>query len=807
MAQYIKTEEGYKEFSAVTYDKMDKTNPTGTGSFSMNRKPGTVVGANSYAEGDKTTASGENSHAEGGATTASGLNSHAEGGRTTARGGYSHTEGGDTTASQSYSHAEGNRTTASGENSHAEGYNTTASGSSSHAEGYLTTASGGYSHAEGQQPTASGSSSHAEGVSTKASGGQSHAEGSQTTASGASSHAEGKYSTASGLSSHAEGDSTNKFSSVVTTTNPTTDSITTAWKSKKFSVAKGNYSHVEGKDNLALNDGSHAEGNQTTASGQNSHAEGYQTIASKNYSHAEGNQTTASGQYSHAEGNYTKASGNGSHAEGVSTTASGSDSHAEGSYTKAPGADSHAEGSETTANGSSSHAEGYLTTASGNYSHVQGKYNIEDTSNTYADIIGNGTSNTARSNAATVDWSGNAWFAGDVYTGSTSGTNKDDGSKKLATEEYVNSSIAAGSIQPDWNQNDETKKDYIKHRPGGYIEEITEPILDIRATKQDGINKLTDVQVFEDNSMNKSSINVAIDNGSEIIHRTLTHRFIPNYIINELGADIYGNAHLIDASQPDTGEDLAMYKDDFGDSAYGIGWHIWATSIPSGDLQLVVLEETMHAIPFRSDFIPWKESPTATSVLYTAQSLTDEQQAQARANIGAGTPYTLPQATAEALGGVKADSAEAADTQPVRIGGDGKLYTAAGSTDISLGLTSAAVGQIIKVKAIDASGKPTAWEAADDKLPNPTSSDVLSVLSVGQIGEFEYGYVFKPMPNINDFISLEITSASPGQFARVKYVDDTGKPTAWEAVDIPSAVTDDHINSLIDAKLRTFQAP
>ena len=73
----------------------------------------------------------------------------------------------------------------------------------------------------------------------------------------------------------------------------------------------------------------------------------------------------------------------------------------------------------------------------------------------------------------------------------------------------------------------------------------------------------------------------------------------------------------------------------------------------------------------------------------------------------------LKQATANTLGGVKADSAEAVDTQPVRIGGDGKLYTAAGGTDISLGLTSAAVGQTIKVKAIDESGKPTAWEAAD----------------------------------------------------------------------------------------------
>ena len=79
-----------------------------------------------------------------------------------------------------------------------------------------------------------------------------------------------------------------------------------------------------------------------------------------------------------------------------------------------------------------------------------------------------------------------------------------------------------------------------------------------------------------------------------------------------------------------------------------------------------------------------------------------------------GESYTLPQATAEALGGVKADPATADDTQPVRIDDSGKLVTAAGSgSDISLGLTSAAVGQTIKVKAIDESGKPTAWEAAE----------------------------------------------------------------------------------------------
>jgi hypothetical protein len=67
---------------------------------------------------------------------------------------------------------------------------------------------------------------------------------------------------------------------------------------------------------------------------------------------------------------------------------------------------------------------------------VQGKYNITDA--TSAHIVGNGNSS-IRSNAHTLDWNGNAWFSGDVYIKSTSGTNKDAGSKKLATEEYVDS--------------------------------------------------------------------------------------------------------------------------------------------------------------------------------------------------------------------------------------------------------------------------------------------------------------------------------------------------------------------------------
>lgn len=64
--------------------------------------------------------------------------------------------------------------------------------------------------------------------------------------------------------------------------------------------------------------------------------------------------------------------------------------------------------------GEYSHSEGEGTIAQGNAQHTQGRYNIIDTENKYAHIVGNGTNENARSNAHTVDWNGNGWFAGAV---------------------------------------------------------------------------------------------------------------------------------------------------------------------------------------------------------------------------------------------------------------------------------------------------------------------------------------------------------------------------------------------------------
>lgn len=206
-----------------------------------------------------------------------------------------------------------------------------------------------------------------QGRLTLASGDYSHAEGYLTTASAARSHAEGYITHADGGHSHAEGARTK------------TD-------------AAGAYSHVEGYYTTASAFFAHAEGERSRAEGVASHAEGLYTLAAGDYSHAEGYFTEGTNDYSHAEGSYTLASGEGSHAEGEATKAQGNYSHTEGYL--------------TTASAAHSHAGGWGTRAAAQYQTTIGHWNAVDAdSNTYF-IIGNGTSNSSRSDVFKVSSAG-----------------------------------------------------------------------------------------------------------------------------------------------------------------------------------------------------------------------------------------------------------------------------------------------------------------------------------------------------------------------------------------------------------------
>lgn len=116
--------------------------------------------------------------------------------------------------------------------------------------------------------------------------------------------------------------------------------------------------------------------------------------------------------------------------EGANSIAPGNHAHAEGLNTVASGMHSHAENTGAEALGDHSHAEGFNTIASSKYQHVQGSYNMEDTENKYAHILGIGTDGSHRANGHTIDWNGNGWYAGDItakgviVSSSTAGSTK-----------------------------------------------------------------------------------------------------------------------------------------------------------------------------------------------------------------------------------------------------------------------------------------------------------------------------------------------------------------------------------------------
>jgi hypothetical protein len=306
-------------------------------------------------------------------------------------------------------------------------------------------------------------------MSTKAISEASHAEGNGTIAGGYLMDEDGKYR------------DSNEAHDVV---EKPTAAISCQHVEGKNTEAHSHFAHAEGWGSKVFAAGAHAEGKNTTVmfNGNYGHAEGVNTTVAANYAHAEGFSSIsynkkehgtiagdisvawesskfslALGQSAHTEGTNTLGLGASSHAEGFQTRAIGDHAHSEGSSTIAKGSYSHSEGQYTSATGAYTHAQGFKTEALGKYECVLGKYN--DTSieyysnknsvaNKYAVVVGNGSKEDEkasdgtivtknRSNAHTLDWNGNAWFAGDIYIGSASGKNKDDGSKKLATEEYV----------------------------------------------------------------------------------------------------------------------------------------------------------------------------------------------------------------------------------------------------------------------------------------------------------------------------------------------------------------------------------
>lgn len=584
------------------------------------------------------------------------------------------------------------------------------------------------------------------------------------------------------------------------------------------------------------------QGDSTKATGYSSHAEGNGTKALERSSHAEGSYTTASGEVSHAEGNYTTASGDDSHAEGYLTEAFGSSSHAEGYHTVASNKNMHTSGkynvieprykiyyrtgnyffnknaeyycSDTytldqktgkfTLNNAikkiftqcmgkyvsmdsvSENVNGVfkvLSTASGSTANYYpcNYYYSETLANdigTYSHIVGNGTSDTERSNSYTLDWEGNAWFAGDVYVHSTSGTNKDDGSVRLVTEDqltFCNRLV----IWPKKN-NDGT----ITYSTNFYALFVYYEIF--KGSPIDAGNSV-------------ECCLIPIEGASPLT--------VLNYTGMSIDQNSDGNIVLtIRFSSYTSGKQISA---EIKDTISGFG-------TDNENRLSTVATVTENAL-------------VSCSMI---QELTHEQQELAKQNIGAGTLrkvyyWDVADDTPEAPNSVMR-CAEYGDTciclndamlphgmvGPVLViygeisygrrdatAFDGSNATWTFSVNLSdysystpikkSGIptpTTAQVGQIVKVKAVDADGKITETETVNiPTIPQPLAG--YKMIATEQIGENEFGYTLRPIPNINDFINLGITSAQVGQIIKVKAVDDFGNPTEWEAVDMSTIVS------------------
>ena len=254
----------------------------------------------------------------------------------------------------------------------------------------------------------------------------------------------------------------------------------------------------------------------------------------------------ASGKGSFASGYLTEATGEYSHVEGEHSEATGKSSHAEGFGAKANGKFSHAECRNTEANGSDSHAEGNGTVANGECQHSQGKYNIIDTDGKYLHIVGNGRDISNRSNAHTLDWSGNAWFAGEVKVG---GTGQDDiAAKTLAMTEDI--PVVDGTLTQSGQAADAKA---VGDAINSFSEEIvttseskvaahntgTDTHSDIRLLIQGLTDRLNALADSDDTTLDQLSEIVAyIKSNSDLIDAVTTSKVSVTDIVNDLATNV-----------------------------------------------------------------------------------------------------------------------------------------------------------------------------------------------------------------------------------------------------------------------------
>ena len=180
-------------------------------------------------------------------------------------------------------------------------------------------------------------------------------------------------------------------------------------------------------------------------------------------------------------------------------------------------------------------------------------------------------------------------------------------------------------------------------------------------------------------------------------------------------------------------------------------------------------------------------SDTEDAVTYTAQTLTEEQKTQARANIGAGTSNfsglynDLPDKpnipAASVIDTTLSKSGQAADAKAAGDAIGKKLDATALPTAINDALAQAkASGAFDGAKGEKGDkGDPGAQGIRGEKGDTGPAGEKGDTGPEGPKGA-----------DGKDGAGMDITGARVGQIAKIKAVDSAGKPTEWAPVDMPS---------------------
>ena len=197
-------------------------------------------------------------------------------------------------------------------------------------------------------------------------------------------------------------------------------------------------------------------------------------------------------------------------------------------------------------------------------------------------------------------------------------------------------------------------------------------------------------------------------------------------------------------------------------------------------------------------------SDTENAVTYTAQTLTEEQKTQARANIGAGTSNfsglynDLPDKpnipAAAVIDTTLTKSGQAADAKAAGDAIGKKLDATALPTAINDALAQAkASGEFNGAKGEKGDkGDPGAQGIRGEKGEKGDKGDPGEQGIRGEKGDTgpagekgETGPAGQKGADGKDGAGMDVTGAKVGQIAKITAVDSAGKPTAWEAVDMP----------------------